>query len=195
SCYLRYKVTDTIVCAVHRMVVSVLCKDVLSLLIILDFFKRTDKEFVRAMGSPVSATNTCHTTLITQNQNNSKEPIKRILNKGKSALAEHVTSSLGMTDYFPKEKIVLARHAVNPMPHSKHIESVQETDNEESEVSEDDREMQEDQEDNDIQNIQQDEYDTDSDPEAESETPDRDDVDDDLIFMMGITTRSGRAVQ
>jgi hypothetical protein len=55
--------------------------------------------------------------------------------------------------------------------------------------------MQEDQEDNDIQIIQQDEYETDSDPEAESETPDRDDVDDDLIFMMGITTLSGRAVQ
>ncbi len=74
---------------------------------------------------------------------------------------------------FPREKIVLAQ-----------VDPVQEIE------SEDGRE------DHDVhkpQDVQQNEYDTDSD--TETQVPNRDDIDDDLIFMMGITTRSGRAVQ
>ena len=80
----------------------------------------------------------------------------------------------------PRQKIVLAQlHPFHP---------AQEIDNGESEDGRDDHGVQDVEE---PQEVQQDEYDTDSD--TESQILDRDN--DDLIFIMGITTRSGRAVK
>ena len=81
---------------------------------------------------------------------------------------------------FPRQKIVLAQ--LNP------CHPAQEIDNGESEDGRDNYCVQDVEE---PQEVQQNEYDNDGD--TKSQILHRDN--DDLIFMMGITTRSGRAVQ